>query len=319
MTNKYIDIASQYVDKPIGDIKELNGGHINQSLLISAGRSKYVLQCLNPVILTEQLRNLESNYRTYKAACEAAFRVGDSSPCKWECPEWITDQSGQYFHKDAEGKTWRLYRYIHGDVLTRGEPYEAGLGLGRIHRILKNCDISDIHPVFPNLHNLKHYYGEFLAIKDAGSERDRELDDAMTRSIDEMLSLPALTNSVIHGDAKVSNMIARNGRVVGLIDLDTIMVGSVYDDIADCMRSCCMDEYYNPDNDKIAAMLRGYTEGSGTLITPDMDDIIRQNLAKNKFMLGIRYYTDYLTGNKYFKEANPGDNLKKARRLILGK
>ena len=318
MTNAYIDIVSQYIDNPVDDISKLYGGHINQSLLIRAGTCKYVLQCLSPAIKGESLRDLESNYIAYREACEADAPVADSSPCGWECPEWIDDRDGQFFHKDMQGKIWRLYRYIDGDALTPGEPYEAGLALGRIHRILKNCDPGDIHPVFPNLHNLKHYYEEYLTTECVRSKRDPELEDVIEQNATEMLGIPVLTDSVIHGDAKVSNMIMRDGHVVGFIDLDTIMTGSVFDDIADCTRSCCVDENYNSVPDKVASLLNGYSEATGMEITNEVAETAEYNLIKNIFMLGLRYYTDYLAGNKYFVESMPGDNLKKARRLLKG-
>lgn len=317
MSDKYTDIVSRYIDIPVDYIEEIIGGHINQSLLVTAGGNKYVLQCLSPAIAVESLRDLESNYLAYKAACEEYTYAADSSPCGWECPEWLTDRSGQFLHTDVEGKTWRLYRHIAGDAIKSGEPYEAGMGLGRMHKILKNCNPGGIHSVFPNLHDLKHYYDEYLSIENAAVKRDPSLEDVIARDIDKLLGTDKLTDTVIHGDAKISNMIMRNGHVVGLIDLDTIMKGSVYDDIADCLRSCCMDENYELIQDQFASMLRGYGDGSGMEITYDVIKTAKLNLTKNIFMLGLRYYTDYLKGNKYFRESTPGDNLKKARKLLL--
>ena len=119
---------------------------------------------------------------------------------------------------------------------------------------------------------------------------------------------------LIHGDAKRGNMICRDGRVAGFIDLDTLMPGSVFDDIADCIRSC--DSRNDADPMMIVHFIHGYEEGADTMFTPDAIALIGQNTVKHRFMLGLRYYTDYLSGNVYFKEEYPGQNLARARQLF---
>ena len=94
-------------------------------------------------------------------------------------------------------------------------------------------------------------------------------------------------------DAKIGNMIIRNGKVAGFIDLDTIMTGSVFDDIADCVRSCCLNDEGNIENTEFMDLIRGYEQTSGTVFTLSQKDLIRKNIEKNRFLLGLRYYTAY--------------------------
>lgn len=319
MDDIYTDILKEYTDEHIDNICDLTGGHINHSLLVTAGGDRYVLQCLNPDIFADHLSDLESNYILYRTACEQSNAGSGSHLSEWYCPEWIPDRKGQYFCADEEGRIFRLYRYIEGDRTAAGsetDAYEAGVGLGKMIKILRKCDKSRIRALFPHLHDPDHHYREFLSIEDTVNDREPLLDKIISEHIDEMRKVAPPLKEVIHGDAKLGNMIFRNGKVVGLVDLDTLMYGSVYDDIADCMRSCCMSRDYVLISDRADMLLRGLQEGADITFTTEENSLILNNLKKNCFILGLRYYTDHLTGNKYFTEAHPGDNISKSYRLL---
>jgi thiamine kinase-like enzyme len=146
--------------------------------------------------------------------------------------------------------------------------------------------------------------------------REPLLDKIITENIEEIRKTVLPAKEVIHGDAKLGNMIFRNGKVVGLIDLDTFMCGSFFDDIADCMRSSCLSDNLILLKDRADLFLRGLEDGADIRVTADDKELILANLRRNCFMLGLRYYTDHLTGNKYFTEAHPGDNIERSYRLL---
>ncbi len=319
MDDIYTDILKQFIDDHIDNICDLTGGHINKSLLVTAGGDRYVLQCLNPDIFADYLSDLESNYILYRTACEQSAEEFGEKLAEWYCPEWVLDRNGQFFHTDEEGRIFRLYRYIEGDKAVSvpgADVYELGIGLGKMTRILEKCDKNRITAVFPHLHDLDYYYNRFLAVKDPVTDREPLLDKIITENIDEIRKTVLPAKEVIHGDAKLGNMIFRNGKVVGLVDLDTLMYGSVYDDIADCMRSCCMSRDYVLISDRADMLLRGLQEGADITFTTEENSLILNNLKKNCFILGLRYYTDHLKGNKYFTEAHPGDNIERSYRLL---
>ena len=122
---------------------------------------------------------------------------------------------------------------------------------------------------------------------------------------------------MIHGDAKPDNMIFREGKVVGFIDLDTMMPGSVFNDIADGMRYCCETEDHVFIPAKAGSLITGYCDGADAEITEDATGLIGHTYYRNRFMLGLRYYTDYLAGGTYFGCADPGATLAKASALLL--
>lgn len=319
MDDIYTDILKEYTDEHIDNIRDLTGGHINHSLIVTAGGDRYVLQCLNPDIFADHLSDLESNYILYRTACEQSAEEFGEKLAEWYCPEWVLDRDGQFFYTDEEGRIFRLYRYIEGDKAVSGpgvDAYEVGIGLGKMTRILENCDKNRITAVFPHLHDLDYYYNRFLAVNNPVTDREPLLDKIIAGNIDEIRKTVLPAKEVIHGDAKISNMIFRDGKVVGFIDLDTFMCGSFFDDIADCMRSSCLSNNLILLKDRADLFLRGLEDGADIRVTADDRELILANLRRNCFMLGLRYYTDHLTGNKYFTEAHSGDNIDRSYRLL---
>ena len=124
-----------------------------------------------------------------------------------------------------------------------------------------------------------------------------------------------LSLRVIHGDPKLNNMLFSNhtGEVISLIDLDTVKPGLIQYDIGDCLRSCCQRaDSFDFDLDICAVILKAYIrETRSFLLTQDYQYLFPaiQLLA---FELGLRFFTDYLEGNRYFKVCEPEQNLHKA-------
>ncbi|MBR6345580.1 MAG: phosphotransferase [Lachnospiraceae bacterium] len=306
MDIKELKIISEYIDEPVLDITEIHGGHINKTFLVTA-KDKYVLQCLNYDLYSEYTDILTDNYFSYKNACDMV-----SNKDNWNCPEWLMAKNGQFFYCDDN--IWRMYRYIPGDNKIV-DSYKTGEGLGKLHRILSYC--NNIKPVHSHLYDLNNYYEQYININGNNNPRIDTCDKKISDNIDKMLSIKDTEINNIHGDAKAGNMIINEGKVIGFIDFDTLMPGSVLNDMADCMRSCCSNKKYILIEEKVKGFLDGYSHGFGKSLSDDRIKLLHQFYKRNRFMLGLRYYTDYLKGNIYFKENNPGDNLNKAKMLLM--
>ena len=303
-----------FSDEKVKDITVLSGGHINRSFLVT-GKEQYVLQRLNPHIFADHLDVLEHNYMEYHRACEKKRRkIG-----KWYCPEWMLSRKGEFFSFDEEKNIWRLYRYIPSEPLKKDpsldEIFEMGKGLGELHFIIKDIDIRPF-PETENLYDLFYHYKKYRQQSGSDMERVSRFDELIDDIIEEMLTVYVPKNGNIHGDAKVSNMLFKNGKVIGFIDLDTMMPGSSFDDIADCVRSCCIDKSGRFEYDRIAVLKRGYEKGSKTAFTDEASRVLDKNIVRNRFMLALRYYTDYLSQEGYFREDHPGQSLERARELF---
>ena len=342
-------IIRQFTNETVDEIKSIPGGHINESFLVT-GKKRYVLQRVNASLYGNALKVLGSNYLCYREACRglaksAAHRapggrnLHTDNTFEWQCPEWMQTKDGGYFHTDEAGRIWRMYEFIPGEIMTGKETetdaFALGEGLGRLHGILNTIPAGAVTGVLPHLHDLKYYYEEFRKYDFTGAmgeskaagggndakvlsaARDPELEHIIRDNIKGMLNETDPAKSIIHADAKAGNMIFREGKVVAFIDLDTMMEGSIFDDLADCMRASCVDKNAGLMEERIHALLDGYEEGAKVVLSSKEREYARANLISNRFMLGLRYYTDFVSQAGYFREEYPGQNLEKARSLLL--
>jgi Ser/Thr protein kinase RdoA (MazF antagonist) len=124
-----------------------------------------------------------------------------------------------------------------------------------------------------------------------------------------------LSLRVIHGDPKLNNFLfdQDSKQIVSIIDLDTVKPGLVHYDLGDCLRSCCHRLQSNEfDLDICAALLRSYLSEAGAFFTDDDYRYLYAAIQLIPFELGLRFYTDYLEGNQYFKVTDPEQNLLRA-------
>lgn len=211
-----------------------------------------------------------------------------------------------------------------------GQAYELGRALGFFHLLMSDMDNQDLHDPLPGFHVLSNYLGKFdLARKknvSVGSELDycngvidryRGKADLLKRAKEEGV----LSEQPVHGDPKIDNFIFNDaGYCVGLIDMDTVGSGLIHSDLGDCLRSACnrSGESANRfqdirfDMEICSAILKGYFQRADNLFSTRQRCYIYDALLLITFELGLRFFTDHLLGNIYFKTEAPGDNLQRA-------
>ncbi len=298
--NAFLERAALCV-QPFGD------GHINDSFLVETEDGEYVCQRIRKAM---DVSCLEHNYLLYAEACEKA---------NWPYPKWMKTQDGKLLYKDQAGDHWRTYPLIKGQILSsplsKEELYACGQGLSRMHVILQTLPRKP-KPVYPMLHDLKHYYERYLRMIRDGAcfddQRDCEVERFLHENIEVFTCWDGGRKAVIHGDPKLGNIVFQDGRVKAFIDLDTIMEGSLLEDLADCVRSCCLTDG-RLDQKAVQILLDGYLSVANHMLTEEeirkLPDVIR----KICFELGLRYYTDSIAHKKSFKEKYPGYLLGKAK------
>jgi Ser/Thr protein kinase RdoA (MazF antagonist) len=124
-----------------------------------------------------------------------------------------------------------------------------------------------------------------------------------------------LTLRVIHGDPKLNNFLfaKHSQQIISLIDLDTVKSGLVHYDIADCLRSCCHNKATGEFILEICAvLLTQYLIEVREFFSPADYDYLYPAIRLLPFELGLRFYTDYLQGNRYFKVTENTQNLQRA-------
>ena len=302
------NICNEYIPEDVLCVTPVPTGNINETYLIDTSVGRYVLQHIQKNM---DLAKLRFNYKLYSEACETG---------KILFPKWMNLKTGDYFFIDSENQRWRMYKYLEGDIysshLSEDKCYSCGFGIGILHGILKKLPLKP-EAVYPHLHDLRYYYEQYLRLLESSDlceeNRDASIEKVITESIPKIMSYKTKYEAVIHGDLKLSNILFRNGSVAGFIDWDTIMTGSIAEEVADCIRSGCMSEN-GLDKAAAHALINGYRDSSG--IGEEILNEIPASFEKICFELALRYYTDAISKNTYFKEKYPGYRKKRATELL---
>lgn len=318
-------------------IEECHNGHINRTYFLTYDTGKrYVMQMVNTDIFKkpdEVMENIvgvtEHIRRGYKAkgidAERRALRV-------------IWTKSGKWGHVDRRGIYWRMYDFVEDAEcymkVESAEMFEkVGFAFGQFQRQLADFNASVLHESIPNFHNTEWRYANLQkAIEENKSGRAHLIPDEIkfaldrkhiTSFINESIANGSLTLRVTHNDTKLNNIMVdrESGEGICVIDLDTVMPGSVLADFGDSIRfgasSAAEDE---TDLDKVYCRLdmfeayaKGFIQGlEGSLSESEIKALPMGALILT-YETGIRFLSDYLDGDVYFRTEYPNHNLDRAR------
>lgn len=335
--NELTAIASLFAQKKeITAVLPHGNGNVNDTYLVqvSAGQP-FILQRLNTAVFHAPaaiMHNLRIISRHLAAHCAAA-----PSPACWRVVEPLATADGEDVHADAQGGWWRALSYIDNAVAfdTIRNPdhgREIGLGLGRFQRQLADLDPTLLHDTLPGFHVTPRYLADFEATwRTAPPKTTPEINycrsfinHAAPRMdiLETARSAGHIRERIIHGDPKVANILLdrASGQAAALIDLDTVKPGLPHYDVGDCLRSACNplgEEAVDPatvrfDLDIAEAILTGYLDEAGAFLTPVEIALFPEAAWLIACELGLRFFTDHLRGNVYFKTRQPEQNLHRA-------
>lgn len=190
-----------------------------------------------------------------------------------------------------------------------------------------------LHQTLPGFHDASGYFSSFLRasarLRLSGASREllhglsfAEGHESLTRVLENARREGKLAVRAIHGDTKLNNFLfdIQTGKAVSLIDLDTVQPGLIHYDVGDCLRSCANPAGESPkdisavhfDFDIGKAILKNYLAETRGLLTQHDYDYLYDAIRLIPFELGLRFLTDHLDGNHYFKTQWPGQNLHRA-------
>jgi Ser/Thr protein kinase RdoA (MazF antagonist) len=297
--------------EPLGD------GHINDTWLMTSGGRQAVLQRINARVFPEPRALM------IKVAAVVGHlpRPGAAAPDKVAVPGLLPTAAGTLWHEAADGGIWRLWQYVGGTrCLTRlrspAEAETAGRAFGNLQRALADLpgEVPDPIPGFMQLDHYLTLLDRALAVWDPGPDAAPAVAAVAARR--DLAGAFANRDRLIHGDCKVDNVLFddRCDEVVCIIDLDTVMRGHWGWDFGDLVRSAAAEPPSSGAGagfsvERFAVAARGFV-GSGAAPR----DVAALVLAPRyvALMLAVRFLTDHLEGDRYFKVARPGDNLQRA-------
>jgi hypothetical protein len=329
------------VDGECVQIAPLKRGHIHDTLVgtwrTREGTKRVVHQRVNTHVFRDPLVLMETWLRVTDHVRTALAREGKADLDR-RCLRAIPARSGAPFHTDADGAVWRSFAFIEGarsfDVPPGpAEAEEAARAFGAFAAQLADLDPAGVPESIPHFHDFAHRLAAFEAAV-AGDAHARArtaagaIEDARRLAAEVERALASegaarLPIRVVHNDCKLNNVLFddRTGEALCVIDLDTVMPGSVLADFGDLARTAACpapeDETdlsrVRVDGALFAALVRGYLAGAGSLLEPVEVALLPLAGPLIAVETGIRFLTDHLAGDVYFRIHRPGHNLDRAR------
>lgn len=319
----------------------LGRGHIHATWLVRCRRSdgtaaRYVAQRINRRVFRDPERLATNLERVTRHLRDALRTRGIPDPDR-RCLAPLADASGGTLARDAAGEPWRVFPYIEGSHArdTPRSPAEAGLAaraFGAFVADLADLDPDLLAPTIPAFHDLA---ARLRALEDAadrdaaGRRRDVGPELSAARRAAERLDAEpapvpdALPRRVVHNDCKLDNLLFDDttGEALCVVDLDTVMPGSVVFDFGELVRTgACPAAEDERDLGRVTvdpalfrALARGYVEGARELLTPAEIRALAAAGPRMALENGVRFLADHLEGDVYFRIARPGHNLDRAR------
>ena len=318
-----------------------NDGHINNTFVLEfddgLGKIKsYLLQLIN----TNVFKNPDELMENIVGVTEHLRKivVDNGGDPERECLNVYFTSDGKPYYSDADGNCWRCYNFITGahscQSIDDPETFaNAARAFGKFQCLLADYPSETLHETIPNFHNTLSRFADFeKAVSDniagrADSVRD-EIDFVLARRDDagvlvKLLEKGKLPLRVTHNDTKLNNVMFDNETDEGIcvIDLDTVMPGLSLYDFGDSIRfganTAAEDE---KDLSKVSLSLplyREYTAGylstAGQSLTPTEVEYLPFSAKLMTFECGMRFLTDYLNGDTYFRIAYDDHNLDRCR------
>ena len=326
-----------------GDLLEaapVSSGHINDTFVsrvqTKAGVRRYIHQKINSHVFIHPEQVMENIVRvTQYARSQILAQGGD--PLR-QTLTLVPTRDGEWYYVSPAQETWRTYYMIEGahtyDVPENpGQVYHAARAFGQFQGLLSSLPGASLHETILDFHHTPRRFAAFLRVLAADSfnraqSARPEIDFILAREADTAVAVDAMARGelpmrVTHNDTKLNNVLIddQTGAGICVLDLDTVMPGTVLYDFGDMVRAgtatAAEDE---PDLDKVGLNLalfrqlaNGYTETARDFLNPLEWELLPFGGKLITLEQSIRFLTDYLQGDTYYKIQRPGQNLDRAR------
>jgi len=327
------DITGEYLN-----FEPINVGHINDTILvktINENDPDYVVQRINHNIFKD-VDKLMANIHRVTSHIKKKLAANEKTKNN-KYLELVNTNDGQLYYQDQKGKYWRCYVYCKNgsanfDEITPGMAKEGGKALGKFQSLLSDLPGGPLYETIPDFHNLEKRLAAFndSCQKDVAARVksvQTEIEFFNSRA-DDMLKIHRLGKQgllpvrITHNDTKFNNILFdENAKALCIIDLDTVMNGYVHYDFGDAIRTLANtaeeDEAdlskVNFDFELFENFSRGYLEETLSILTETEIKYLAFSAKLMTYIIALRFFTDFLSGDTYFKTNYPNHNLDRTR------
>ena len=342
MTYDFVKIVSQFkIDGKLNSCERYGEGHINETYLAEVVKdgvkTNFILQKINNKLF-KNVPALMENIRSVTEFNRAKIIEKGGNPDRESLSIVYTkDEKPFFFDSESEGY-FRVYKFITDaiayQVVEKPEHfYQSAVAFGEFANLLAEFDASGLYEVIPDFHNTEKRFRDFEAsLKADKFDRaklvKKEIDFVLSRKdycgkIVSLLRSGKMPTKVTHNDTKLNNVMldSKTGKPVAVIDLDTIMPGSICYDFGDSIRFGCNPAAEDEkDLSKVnfdLNLFREYAKGYLSSLGNGATQVEKDNLAFGAILMtyecGMRFLADYLDGDIYFRTHREGHNLDRAR------
>jgi len=341
MENTIKELCDQFgVAGELISYEVFKSGHINTTLMVRFdvdGKTReYVLQRINKNVFKKPDEVMENISNVTNFIKNKLKSQGEKTSRR--VLRFYPSVNGKYYTIDNNGDYWRMYRFVSNSVSFNETDNlqvleETGKAFGEFQHLLDGFESDKLNIIIPHFHNTQNRYKifkEVLAENPVGraSEVEDEIQEylaleTIATKMYKMQKAGQLPLRVTHNDTKCNNVLfdEKTGKYLCVIDLDTIMPGLVCFDFGDAVRfagnTCAEDETdlskVRLDFDKFAALSKGFISRAGSSLSQTEKDTLALGAITMTVECGLRFLTDYIDGDNYFKTNYPQHNLDRAR------
>lgn len=316
------------------EINPYGDGHINHTYLTTS--RQYILQKINTNIFTNPHGLMENIYNVTEHLRKKIIAAG-GDPDR-ETLTIIPTLKGDSYYRTENDEYYRVYKYITDTVYysVAENPvllYHAAKAFGKFQNMLNDFPIEKLHETIPDFHNTRCRFSQLLeAIKENRSGRLKYVEKEVNFALAQEFMVDEITNAikdgsvpirVTHNDTKINNVLfdKQTGKGVCVIDLDTVMPGSLLYDYGDALRAGAATAAEDEKNLSLLwfdmgafrQFTKGYLEEMIPVMTQKEIELLPLSAKMLTYECGIRFLADYLNGDVYFKTSREEHNLDRAR------
>ena len=329
-------IASQFqIDGKFADATTHGSGHINDSYCVTFHQSgmpvRYILQRINHNIFKNPPALMENIQRVTSHLAEKVSGEPDRSRLVLTL---IPARDELAWHLDADGNYWRMYRFIenartYDAVESAEQAFVVAKMFGQFQKLLVDLPAPRLHDTIKDFHHTPKRFRalEQAIVSDVANRAilaRREIEVAFAhRSITSVLLDANLPERITHNDTKFNNVMLDNvtGEGICIIDLDTVMPGLALHDFGDMVRTATSQAKEDEQDlsrvimqfSMFEPLVRGYLASANDFLTKDEKEHLVVSGKLMTFEQGIRFLTDYLEGDAYYKVGRDEHNLDRCR------
>ncbi len=337
-TEKLYNIFNQFKhDSQFIEFKELVSGHINDTyLVITKSNPNFVLQRINHKVFKD-VKGLIDNKVAISEHIQNKLKQLPKEELERRVLRFVKTNNNDSYFQDEARNYWNLMYFIDDSVtfetVTNVElAYESGKLFGEFLNLTSDFEVAKLTEVIPKFHDMSFRFSQFLlALKSASKERLFHANDAINFVFElkeEMHILQSLKESgqlklrVTHNDTKISNaLFTKNHKGLCVIDTDTIMPGIIHYDFGDAIRTICNTAEEDEENLNLVefntqyykAYKKGFLEKVATSLSALEIEYLPLAAKTMIFIMGLRFLTDYLNDDVYYKIKYPTHNLVRAK------